>query len=117
MVTTLEVEVVDTATTQDTSLIASLVECFSSSPFAVVYHRCIIVFSSLFENHKTQKDFICFFWLFSSGHLSYASKNQKEQKYSRCLETNAKTEVQELLKYAHCFIFHFFSVTPIELKF
>lgn len=66
---------------------------------------------------KTQKDFSCFFCLFTSGHLLYASKNQKEQKHFRFLESNAKTEVQELLKSAHRFIFHFFSVTPIELKF
>jgi len=86
------------------------IHCFISPLY------CYVKFLVL-KTTKTQKDFICFFWLFTSGHLSYASKNQKEQKYFRFLETNAKTEVLKLLKSAHCFIFHLFSVTPIELKF
>ena len=84
MVTTLEVEV-DTATTQDTSLIASLGEHFSYSPFIVLYHRCIIVFSS----------FVSFGYLLLVICLMHKKKNQKEQKHFRFLETNAETEVQE----------------------
>ena len=51
---------------------------------------------SLRQGHyttKTQKYFICFFCLFTSGHLLYASKNKKEQKHFRFLESNTKTEV------------------------
>ena len=107
MVTTLEVEVVDMATTQDISLTASLGEYFSSSHFIVLYHS-YFVSVSFFQIAKTQKDFICSSCLFTSSHLLYASKNQKEQKYFCFLESDAKMEVQEFLKSAHCFIFHFF---------
>ena len=116
MVTTLEVEVVDMATTQDISLTASLGEYFSSSHFVVLYHS-YFVSVSFFEIAKTQKDSICSSCLFTSGHLLYASKNQKEQKDFRFLESDAKMEVQEFLKFTHCFIFHLFSATSIELKF
>ena len=44
-------------------------------------------------------------------------KNQKEQKDFRFLESDAKMEVPEFLKSAHCFIFHPFYATPIDLKF
>ena len=106
MVTTLEVEVLDMATTRDISLTASLGEYFSPSHFIVLYHS-YFVSVSFFQIAKTQKYFFssC---LFTSGHLLYASKNQKEQKDFCFLESDAKIEVQEFLKYAHCFIFHLF---------
>ena len=116
MITTLKVEVVDMATTEDISLTASLGEYFSSSHFVVLYHS-YFVSVSFFEIAKTQKDSICSYCLFTSGHLLYASKRQKEEKDFRFLESDAKMEVQEFLKSAHCFIFHLFSATPIELKF
>ena len=102
MVTTLEVEVVDMATTQDISLTASLGEYFSSSHFVVLYHS-YFVSVSCFEITKTQKYSNCSSCLFTSGHLLYASKNQKEQKDFHFLESDAKMEVQELLKSVHCF--------------
>ena len=116
MVTTLEVEVVDMATTQDISLTAILGEYFSSSHFVVLYHSYFVLVS-YYEITKTQKDSNFSSFLFTSGHLLYASKNQKEQKDFRFLESDAKMEVQELLKSAHCFIFYFLPVTPVELKF
>ena len=115
MVTTLEVEVVDMATTRDISLIASLGEYFSPFHFVVLYHPYFVL-ASFFQNCiKTQKDFICSSCLFTSGHLFYVSKTKKNKKIF--LESNAKMEVQEFLESAHCFIFHLFSATPIELKF
>ena len=105
---------VDMATTQDISLTASLGEYFSSSHFIVLYHS-YFVSVSFFQNSKTPKDFICSYCLFTSGHLFYVSKTKKNKKIF--LESNAKMEVQEFLESAHCFIFHLFSATPIELKF
>ena len=76
MVTSLEMEVVGTITIRDTSLIASLGEYFSPFPFVVLYHFHLVMFQFLvLKITKTQKDFICFFCLFTSGHLPYASKN------------------------------------------
>jgi 3-hydroxy-3-methylglutaryl CoA synthase len=60
---------VDTATTQDTSLIASLGEYFSYSPFIVLYHRYIAMISFL----KTQKHKKILFVSFTSGCLSFVS--------------------------------------------
>ena len=74
MVTTLEVEVVDMATTQDISLTASLGEYFSSSHFVVLYHS-YFVSVSFFEIAKTQKYSICYSCLFTSVHLFSVSKH------------------------------------------
>ena len=53
MVTTLEVEVVDMATTQDISLTASLGEYFSSSYFVVLYHSYFVLVSCFeIKKHK-----------------------------------------------------------------
>ena len=62
MITTLEVEVVDMATTRDISLTASLGEYFSSSHFIVLYHS-YFVSVSFFQIAKNTKRFYLFFLL------------------------------------------------------
>lgn len=65
------VGVVDMATHLDISFTVSLGEYFSPSHFVVLYHLYLVLVSC-YENHKTQKDFICFSCLLATGHLHYA---------------------------------------------
>ena len=104
MVTTLEVEVVDMATTQDISLNASLGEYFSSSHFVVLYHS-YFVSVSCFEITKHKK--ILFVLLAYLLLVIYSMHLKKGHKDFRFLESDAKMEVQELLKSAHCFFLFF----------
>ena len=118
MVTTLEVEVVDMATTRDISLTASLGEYFSRFSFSLFYITLILFRFLSFKLQKHKKIlFVLLACLLLVICFMFLKTKKKEQKDFRFLESDAKVEVQEFLKSAHCFIFHIFSATPIELKF
>lgn len=102
-------QVVDMVTIRDTSLIPSLGEYFSPFPFCcfIPLSFCYVLVIVL-KIMKTQKYFICFFSVFTSGHLLYAFKNQKDQKHFRFLETNAKNGGAGIAEICSPFDFSYF---------